>query len=224
MEAPVPRTVRRLVTVALSAAALGITAAPASAGLLTGLLGGGGLLGSVLYVVDDLVDGLLTGRTALSAQNCPEPTLYQPFRPWGDPHQYFLVTGAHFQSVVGDWELRRAVIDGGDLNIAPGGTVVTPKFCVGDQEPSFRMMVRAPDSTARLRIDALFLGTSGELRRDRVGYLYGNKPTYRPSPIIWMGTNYRAARGEKTAIAFQFTAERGNWEIDNLFIDPFRSR
>jgi hypothetical protein len=37
-------------------------------------------------------------------------------------------------------------------------------------------------------------------------------------------TSSRAAVGEMTAIAFAFTVQRGTWDVDDLFVDPYRSR
>jgi hypothetical protein len=86
-----------------------------------------------------------------------------------------------------------------------------------------RFRHRSRGSYAKLRIDALFLGTNGELRSDYVTTLSGAR-AWGASPIIELGTNHRAAAGEKTAIALKFTVQGGSWDIDDIYVDPFRSR
>lgn len=219
--------VRRRTALLLSAAALTASAAlpaAASAGLLTGLLGGGGTTGPLLYVLDDLVDNLLIGHTALSADDCTEPTVSQPFASYGDNANYFLVDGGDFSAATYGWQARDGAIEGGVMELpVPTAVAVSPKVCVGETEPTMRLRYASRGYSPRLRVDALFLGTRGELRSDYVTTLTGAQ-AMAPSPIIDLGTNERAASGEKTAIALVFTVQRGAWEIDDVYVDPFRSR
>jgi hypothetical protein len=215
---------RRSAAIALAICAALIVPATASAGLLTGLLGGDGILGSTLYEVDDLVDNLLSGRTALSADNCTEPALSQPFADVGDRHDYFLVDGGDFSAAGFGWQFDDGGIGTGIASLPWSGAVaVSPKVCVGDNEPTIRFRYRSRSSSARLRIDALFLGTRGELRSDYVTTISGAR-AWGASPVIELGTNYRAAPGAKTAIALVFTVQGGAWDLDDIYVDPFRSR
>ncbi len=100
---------------------------------------------------------------------------------------------------------------------------VSPRVCVGDEEPTIRFRYASSGTSPQLRVDALFRGTSGELRSDYVTTLSGRQ-SYGPSPIIRLGTNERAAAGQKTAIALVFTVQSGSYDIDDVYVDPFRSR
>jgi hypothetical protein len=232
-----PRNGIRLALTAVCVAATLAVPATAGAGLLTGLLGGGGSVGSILYVVDDLVDGLLTGRTALSAADCPPRTIVQPFVPFGDTADYFLTPGGDMTAGPWTWAFQygAAIVPGSNpfnlsgssdstvLRVPAGGSAVSPKLCVGRDDPTLRFVARSSGSSPSLRIDALFLGTSGEVRSDYVGTLTG-VTGWTPTRQIQIHTSSRAAVGDKTAIAFVFTAQRGSWDVDDLFVDPYRSR
>ncbi|MEA2168844.1 MAG: hypothetical protein QOF76_2144 [Solirubrobacteraceae bacterium] len=199
-------------------------AATASAGLLTGLLGGNNILSPLLYTVDDLVDNLLTGHTALSASNCPEPVVSNPFAAYGDTRDYFLVDGGDFNSASNGWAYVGSGVDGGVAKLPGANTGIgSTKVCVGLDDPTLRFRYSSKGSAPKMRIDALFQGTSGEYRTDYITTLTGQQ-AMGPSPIIKIGTNTRAAAGEKTAIALIFTVSSGSWTVDDVYVDPFRSR
>lgn len=46
---------------------------------------------------------------------------------------------------------------------------------------------------------------------------------WEPSPVIFMLANYLPAPGDYTNVRFVFTPSAGNWEIDDVYVDP-RSR
>lgn len=218
---------RRIATLVASLALIvpAATPTPASAGLLTGLLGGDGAVGSLLYVVDDLVDELLTGRTAMSAENCVTPTVSNPFAAYGDRADYFLVPGGDFSAPSDDWAyIHGGVVDGRAVLGASPAAAMSSKVCVGLNEPTMRFRYASTGSSPKLRVDAAFLGTNGELRTDYVTTISGARSSMTVSPIIRIGTNTRAAAGDKTAIRLVFTVQSGAWAIDDVYVDPFQRR
>jgi hypothetical protein len=198
--------------------------ASASASLLPALTGSGGLLTQLGYTLSDVYDGLIYGKTALTASSCPTVTTSEPFAPFGDHNEYFLVPGGSFTSTPAGWGLRGASASNGVLTLAPGGTAVTSKFCVGAQDPTFRLFIRSRGTgLALMTVSALFVDLGGNLRSQTVAMFSSTGGAVRLSPIEFLSVNYRAGHGNMTAIALQFTANGGTWDVAAPYIDPFRS-
>jgi hypothetical protein len=183
------------------------------------------LLPGVGNLLSDLLGGLLAGKTAQSDPNCSEPALGTPFATVGDYSDYFLVPGGNFNGTASGWQLNGATAQRRYLSIAEGGTAITVPFCVGAQDPTFRMVLR--DSTAeasdQLNVYALFVGLGGQLREDSVTSFFSTGGQVQVTPVSQLSVNYRAGAVDQTQIALVFTAQSGNWEIAAPYIDPFRS-
>ena len=189
---------RRILLAAITAMAItGAFAAPAGAGILTA-----------------------------SETDCGDETLTQPFAQLGDRANYKLVAGGDFESGTDDWTLLGGaeIVSGNEpwqvggaahgksLVLPAGSSVISPVACVGLAEPTLRFFVkknRAP------------LGVTVPVP---VGVVLANGQ-WKPTPQMLVVANLLPLLpGDRTPVAFQFTPVLGDWQIDDVYVDPMKWR
>jgi hypothetical protein len=205
---------RRLVVAAITATAMtGAFASPASAGILTA-----------------------------SASDCGDETLTQPFAQFGDNANYKAVPNGSFENGTGGWTLagRAKVVAGNEpwkvggvshgksLVLPAGSTAISPVSCVGLAEPTLRFFAkknRAPLLGVSTLAVSVYVKTSlGITVPVPVGVVLGNGQ-WKPTPAMLIVANLLPLLpGDRTPVAFQFTPVLGDWQIDDVYVDPFRWR
>jgi hypothetical protein len=205
---------RRALLAAITAVAMtGAVAAPASAGILTA-----------------------------SETNCGDETLTQPFAQFGDRANYKLVAGGSFESGTAAWTLKGGakLVSGNEpwkvggsgharsLVLPAGGTAISPTACVGLAEPTLRFFVkknRAPLLGISTLAVSVHVKTSlGLTVPVPVGVVLANGQ-WKPSPTMLVVANLLPLLpGDRTPVRFQFTPVLGDWQIDDVYVDPARMR
>jgi hypothetical protein len=168
---------------------------------------------------------------------CSGQQLSQPFTPWGDFSNYYLVPGGSFEpgsrawattggAKVGagnePWHVGGAGVD--SLALPAGGSATSPQTCVSLGSPTLRFFAHSSGTSllSSLRIGVVFATTAGILHTLPIGAVLPSS-TWRPtSPYVFLanlltplGPNYRM-------VAFQFTPQgRGSWQIDDVYVDPW---
>ena len=206
--------IRRVLLAAITTAAMtGAVAAPASAGILTA-----------------------------SETNCGDETLTQPFAQFGDRANYKLVAGGSFESGTTGWTLTRGAkvvtgnepwkVGGGShaksLVLPSGSSAISPISCVGLAEPTLRFFVkknRAPLLGISTLAVSVHVKTSlGLTVPVPVGVVLANGQ-WKPSPRLLIVANLLPLLpGDRTPVRFQFTPLLGDWQIDDVYVDPARMR
>jgi hypothetical protein len=205
---------KRLSIVLGTTVAAVVLATPAQAGLLTGLL-----------------PGLVS--PADSPSTC-DTNMSQPFRPWGDSANYVLTPGGSFEPGGPEWTLRRGarVVRGNEhfyvnsrsdrhsLYMPSGSSVDTPPMCfaAGDWKMRFfgtgggkvRVQVRV-----RSLLGVLSVLDGGTMRSGR---------TWRPSPEIGLLVTNVGGILATDSISFRLIARDGSVRVDDVYLDPFKSR
>jgi hypothetical protein len=204
---------RRVLLAAITAVAMtGAIAAPASAGILTA-----------------------------SETNCGDETLTKPFAQFGDGAYYKLVAGGNFEAP-GGWTLAGGakVVTGNEpwkvggsthaksLVLPSGSTAISPISCVGLAEPSLRFFVkknRAPLLGLSALAVSVHVKTSlGLTVPVPVGVVLANGQ-WKASPKLMIVANLLPLLpGDRTPVRFQFTPVLGDWQIDDVYVDPARYR
>jgi hypothetical protein len=202
---------RRALLAAITAAvAIGAFATPASAGILT-----------------------------VSATACGDETLSQPFLGFGDQAQYKLVKGGSFEGSLADWSLsgRAKVVAGNEpwkvggawhaksMLLPAGSSVITPTACVGLSEPSLRFFAKKNSGLLSTLAVSVYVKTSlGLVVPVPIGVLTGNGQ-WKASPKMLIVANLLPLLpGDRTPVAFQFTPVLGDWQIDDVYVDPMKFR
>ncbi|HET8756988.1 MAG TPA: hypothetical protein VFM58_13305 [Solirubrobacteraceae bacterium] len=202
---------RRVLLAAITAVAMtGAFAAPASAGILTA-----------------------------SAKDCGDESLSQPFAGFGDDAQYKIVPGASFEGALTDWTLigKAKVVSGNEpwkvggsehgksLVLPAGSSVITAPTCVGLAEPTLRFFAKKNRGLLSTLAVSVYVKTSlGLVVPVPVGVVLGNGQWKATSPMLIVANLLPLLPGDRTPVAFQFTPLLGDWQIDDVYVDPLRMR
>ena len=179
--------------------------------------------------------GILTA----SERNCGDETLTQPFAEFGDRANYKLVADGDFEAR-GQWTLAGgARIVGGNepwkvggnshdrsLVLPAGSTAISPVACVGLAEPTLRFFARknrAPLLGVSTLAVSVYVKTSlGVTVAVPVGVVLGNGQWKPTPPLLIVANLLPLLPGDRTPVAFQFTPVLGDWQIDDVYVDPAR--
>src|SRR5215210_5853282 len=96
------------------------------------------------------------GILTVSATDCADAGLTQPFKRWNDSDYYKLVKSGSFEGGATGWQLNggASVVSGNEsfyvggstnsrsLKLPAGSSAVSPAVCVGVREPTLRLFAR----------------------------------------------------------------------------------
>jgi hypothetical protein len=169
-----------------------------------------------------------------SASNCDSQTLAQPFLPWADVSSYTLNPGGSFEGA-SSWSLSGgagiaagnepwqvgSASDGHSLALPDGSSATGSSICVGIEHPTLRFFAKGSNPSATLRVDVLFEDALGNVRSLPIGAVTGNT-RWAPTAIYPLVVNLLPLLpGQKTAVAFRFTASGGTFQVDDVYVDPY---
>lgn len=204
--------IRALVALAAAAGAALALAAPAHAGLLV-----------------------------KAAKDCPaNPPAARVFAPWLDISNYIPVPGGAAESAAG-WTLGGGAhivagnepwkvgnkSDGNSLLIPRGGSATTDVMCVGVEYPTLRFFAKRSGGTllSTLLIEVEFEGLGGILKRLPVSVVLNGGQWQPTLPHVVLASLLPLLPGQRTPVRFRFTPiGGGNWQIDDVYVDPWRIR
>jgi hypothetical protein len=168
----------------------------------------------------------------VQAAGCPERPLDRTFLPWLDPAWYTQAPNGDFESGSG-WTLERGavVVDGNSpflaggssLALPSGGSATSSSMCIGVEHPTLRFFARnTGDPTSVLTVSVVFRDLLGVRRTLPVGFVTA-RSSWAPTPIVPVVVNLLSVLGEQQ-VAFRFTAAdgRGEWTIDDVYVDPYK--
>jgi hypothetical protein len=166
--------------------------------------------------------------------------LSRPFLPWLDPANYALAPNGGFEDG-GGWSASggarvvsgnesyavRDSTDGYSLSLPPGGSATSPSICIGTLSPTARLFVRNTGSmSSTLRVEVLYRTALGIPGSALVGVVLGSS-SWQPTaqlPLLANVTGLPLLTGGSTPISLRFTAQGagGSWQIDDLYVDPYK--
>lgn len=178
-------------------------------------------------------------RNAAKASCMPVATAL--FGAFGDTGLYFLAPGGSFEPGSPAWTItgQAAVVAGSEtfaiggagvasLSLPPGSAATSPPFCVTADAPTMRFFVRnAGGPASRLAVDVLFQrakpkGATGALQVATVS----GTTDWGPTPIVIFLANLLALTSPDgtTSIAFRLRPldAVGAWQVDDVYVDPFK--
>jgi hypothetical protein len=202
---------RAVGALAAAAAVVLVTAAPANAGLLVA-----------------------------SAQNCDEQASSQVFLRWLDPMRYVQAPGGDAESA-SRWELEDGArivsgnepwrVGGGDdgssLRLPRGSSATTGVMCVGVEHPTLRFFAKRTSGSLldSLKVEVLFEGAGGRVKALPIGLVLAGGSWQPTLPFPVLASLLPLLPGDQTPVAFRFTPlGSGTWQIDDVYVDPWRSR
>jgi len=180
------------------------------------------------------------GLLVSSATNCHAQDLSRPFTRWLDPFSYTIVPGGTFENGASGWTLSGGAYAGAgnesfnvhgagetrSLSLPARSSAVSPAICVGIGHPTMRLFAKSSRSLlslSTLRVDVLFEDAGGKTRSLPIGLVTAST-SWQPSlPLPVLASLLPLLPGERTAVAFRFTPQGGaSWQIDDVYVDPFR--
>jgi hypothetical protein len=181
------------------------------------------------------------GLLVKEARNCADPgPPARVFQPWLDPAQYVPAPGGHLESAAG-WELdggARVVAGnepwkvggkshGSSLLLPAGASATTGVMCVGIGHPTLRFFAKRNGGTLMnpLLVEVQFEALGGALKSLPIGAVLSGgqwQPTL-PSPVV--ANLLPLLPNARTPVRFKFTpVGRANWQIDDVYVDPWMRR
>lgn len=176
--------------------------------------------------------------SAATAQACSYTGAEQVFKPWGDSHSYVLAPDGGFEAGGIGWGLSggaKAVEgnesfylnDSGDtrsLSLPAGSTAVSPPVCMSIDTPTFRLLARnTGDTSSGLRVEAVY-PLLGLIRTKTISTVYAGSnwaPSQQMSTVLTLSTVVGTLIPSSVQIRITPLGSGGNWQVDDLYIDPF---
>jgi hypothetical protein len=181
---------------------------------------------------------LFVGGTAANAApnalSCSGQTYLQPFLPWLDPANYVLLSGGALETTDG-WSLSGGaplvsgnesfhVNSGGDSNsllLPSGSSATSPTLCITLLHPTLRFFALNNGSpTSALGVEAVtkVLGTTVSTP---IGRLLADGSWRSTVPLAFFDNLISPLTG---SVAFRFTpiGAGSGWQIDDLYVDPYK--
>jgi hypothetical protein len=188
-----------------------------------------------------LAAGLAT-PPADAAATCGARVTSKPFAAWNDSASYFLAPNGGFEAGATSWTLGGGarVVGGNEpfyvnspadrwsLWIPAGGWAESQPFCIDGDEPTVRFFARNSGSilsqlavsvTVRSTLLGVTLATTLPL-----GVVLGTTTTWQPTLSTLVGLSLNQLLGGTTTVSLRFTPLLldGAWQIDDVYVDPFK--
>lgn len=119
-----------------------------------------------------------------------------------------------------------AATDSTSLVIDGGGTALSPAFCIDSSMTDLRFFARSLSANGKLVV-RLVLQTRAGLTIapfSRVATLAaGSMPSWAPTGQLALADGVAAPPGHTSTARLAFTVEgHGGWQLDDIYVDPYR--
>ena len=174
---------------------------------------------------------------AAFAAQCPTETAKPKFARWGDSASYFLVPGGSFEGAPAQvgWTLAGATLTSGNepfhinsasdsqsLLVDGGGSATSPALCVDSTMPSLRFFARQTGALSDLEVQGI-VQTPGGSFSYTVADLRGRALSAWTPVQVNIPTN-RIPWGMSVTAALRFVVPgAGSWQLDDVYVDPYRA-
>jgi hypothetical protein len=168
----------------------------------------------------------------------------QPFTNWGDSGSYFLVPDGSFEDETSGWSFSGAAVvpgnesfyvnslsDSQSLSIPNDASATTPSVCVTVQSPSLRFFaLNTGAKDSKLEVDLNYIDDKGNPRTQKLKDIRTDKTLGSwtlTDPIKFLGPiNSVLDHDGKTNVSFTFSPKdsKGDWQIDDEYVDPIKSQ
>ncbi|HEU4707389.1 MAG TPA: hypothetical protein VFS64_09385 [Solirubrobacterales bacterium] len=174
---------------------------------------------------------LATAFFAASAQACAYEKGEEVFSPWHDPRSYVLGPDGGFEAGGTGWSLEEgasvgagnesAFLNGaGDtqsLSLPEGSSATSPVICFSRETPFFRAMAtNGGEPGSRLRVDFVY----PELDVTHTRTVGGSRDEWAPTQPLAASFGLATVAGTES-VQLRLTAVSGDWQVDDVYVDPF---
>jgi hypothetical protein len=183
--------------------------------------------------------GVFFAGAGAAFASCPPQALSTPFSQWGDTNSYFLIPGGSFEGTADQvgWTLNDATLTPGNepfqvdgasddqsLTINAGGNATSPYFCVDNTMTDLRLFAQEVSPGGDLHVKALVQTPDGVARVPLADLADGSMPNWAPTDPI-TGDTSSIPDGDSVMVALRFSVpgSAGAWQLDDIYVDPWRS-
>jgi hypothetical protein len=177
------------------------------------------------------------GILTKTATDCADPALTHAFARYLDPMNYELIPGGTFEDGGAGWTFTGGakVVSGNEpadvanvrgtksLSLPAGSSAETPLICVGLSEPTLRFFAKKNSgllSTMLVSVEFQLANGTWLTLPNGVDLGGGWHPSL-PLPVI--ANLLPLLPPDRTAIKLRFTPILGgDWQLDDVYVDPFR--
>jgi hypothetical protein len=176
------------------------------------------------------------GLISQSAGPCPSYASSKVFSRWLDPFSYTLAPGGDFESASGLTLTGGARIvpgnessnvngsgDDSSLLLPRGATATTGPICVGLDKPTVRFFAKRPSFALLplMTVEGVYTTKSGATASlPLVGVPLAGGGWSLQLPFVSLGSVLEL--GDSTMMRFRLRAVSGDWQVDDLYVDPWR--
>jgi hypothetical protein len=172
---------------------------------------------------------------------CSTAGAKKAFSQWGDERDYVLAPDGGFEAGAQGWDLDRgatpvagnesfylnSAADDTSLSLPAGSSAGSPPVCMDIGTPSFRMVAfNNGDPSSRLRVTASYK-LLGLIRTQTLGTVTNGgqwAPTASQSTVLTLSTIMGTLIPSAIEIRVTPLDSKGQWQVDDLYIDPFARR
>jgi hypothetical protein len=181
------------------------------------------------------------GVLVSDAKNCADqgPSA-RVFQPWLDLAQYVPAPGGYAESAAG-WDLDAGarVVAGNEpwkvggkshvssLLLPAGSRATTDVMCVGLDHPTLRFFAKRTSGTLlnSLSVEVQFEALGGLLKSLPIGVVLSGGQWQPTLPSVVVANLLPLLPNAQTPVRFRFTpVGRANWQIDDVYVDPWARR
>ncbi len=153
-----------------------------------------------------------------------------------DHADYFLAPGGDIEADASSWLLvdGAAVVKGNEpfvgapgdhqsLRLPMGASATTAPMCIGAEHRTMRFFGTSTSTgPGALRVEALYTKRNGRQMSVTLGAVRGTD-AWAPSDALAMRVNELAGEDNAMSVALRFTAHgNGAWQIDDVYVDPYK--
>jgi hypothetical protein len=180
-----------------------------------------------------------TTTTTSAAPGCTSPTL-QAFAFANDKKDYVLAPGGSVEGSLTGWSLTggAAAVSGSapavtgapvgskSLLIPSGGSVTSAPMCVAAHSPFFRFQAKNTGAAGSLKVEVLYLDGPRFTGERETGTITAGS-TWAATNRLSLSQGIMGVNGSSTSqatVAFRFTpvGTGAKWQVDDLYVDPYR--
>jgi hypothetical protein len=200
------------------------------------------LAGAALMVVATFATAgtASAGVLVKTTKDCGGQALSKPFTPWLDQASYTPLPGGSMEGGSTGWKLSggakmvagnepwkvHGAGDSSSLRLPSGSSALSAPICVGLEHPTVRFFTKKNSGLlSTLAVTAVIqLQLGGTLDVPFGVIINGNQ--WKPSlPFLFLGNLLPLLPGQYTPVSFRFTPILGgDWQVDDIYVDPYRSR
>src|SRR5437016_11638810 len=198
---------------------------------------------SVFALAAAAVCGLTGSSTARAdASGCKLGPLSQPFLPWADPGSYGLLPNGGFEQGTSSWSFdgsarvaagNESFVVSGDndsraLSLGGSGSATSDDVCVTLGSPTLRLFARNSGSPlSALGVSAQFIDAGGREQTVPIAVIVAGsdwQPTVPiPIDVNLLDLPILSDGSSSVAFTFQPLGFGGDWSIDDVYLDPFKT-